>query len=60
MGKILIADIFNQFMKNFETGGYCHTACWLKKKSETNRQYGVVIASVGSAFKQSGFEFPLC
>lgn len=32
MGKILIADIFNQFMKNFETGGYCHTACWLKKK----------------------------
>ena len=30
-----------------------------KKKSETKWQYGVVIKSVGSAFKQSGFEFQL-
>lgn len=46
--------------KKFETDGYCHTACWLKKRSETKRQYGVVIESVGSAFKQFGFEFQLC
>lgn len=44
------------YENKIEEDGYCRIA-YLKK--ETERQYDVVIESVGSAFKQSVFELQL-